>query len=195
MTTVASALAGQVSGLQVISSSGQPGAATSIVIRGANSIVGNNQPLYVIDGVPIISSYSGAPGAAALSKGGGSSRALDINPNIIKSVTILKGGAATALYGSRAANGVIEITTKSGHNGPMRVHISSKLRFDKAILEGEQNEYLTGQFGYFANGLPAGKGGYAGPGYVKNVSSNPQTIYSWGPRKGEVSQQVLMILV
>lgn len=194
VASVASALAGKFSGLKIVSSGGQPGAATQIVIRGANSITGNNQPLFVIDGVPIISSANGAPGAGALSSGSGSTRALDLDPSVIESVTVLKGGAATALYGSRASNGVIVITTKGGEEGPMRVNLSSKLRFDQAIMKGVQDEYLSGQYGYFANGLPTDKGGYASPDYISNVGTNPQTTSSWGPHKGDVPQQVLNAL-
>lgn len=183
-------LAGQTSGLRIISSSGQPGSAPRIVIRGANSITGNNQPLFVINGIPISNASSDNP-TSSLYYGSGSSRALDIDPSIIESVTVLKGGAATALYGARAANGVILIETKSGQKGPIRVNFNSSVRFDKAIMKGTQDEYLSGQNGCFANGLPLDKGGYAAPCYP---GSDPSTALSWGPHKGEVSQQVLNAL-
>ena len=109
LTDVTGAMAGKVAGLQVNTTSGDPGAASSVIIRGISSINGNNQPLYVVDGVPLQETTRQAMGHTR-AMGGLSS----INSNDIESMTVLKGAAATALYGSRAANGVIVITTKSG---------------------------------------------------------------------------------
>lgn len=111
-------LSGKVAGLQVQNTSTDPGSANSVVIRGFSSINGNNQPLYVVDGVPLqtttlTSSDDQLGGGHALAAGGISS----IAPQDIESMTVLKGAAATALYGSRAANGVIIVTTKSGKHG------------------------------------------------------------------------------
>ena len=115
MTDVTSALAGKVAGVQISASSADPGTANSVIIRGFSSINGNNQPLYVVDGVPLQQTSSLSQGhEGAL---GGIS---NINPNDIESMTVLKGAAATALYGSRAANGVIVVTTKSGKRGDGR---------------------------------------------------------------------------
>ena len=114
MTDVTSALAGKVAGVQINSTSSDPGQANSVIIRGISSINGSNQPLYVVDGVPLQQTqFSGTQKGQdefANAVGGVSS----INPNDIETMTVLKGAAATALYGSRAANGVIMITTKSG---------------------------------------------------------------------------------
>ena len=114
LTDVTSSLAGQVAGVQVNTTSSDPGQANSVIIRGISSINGNNQPLYVVDGVPLQqTSFTGTQkeqDAFQNAVGGISS----INPNDIENMTVLKGAAATALYGSRAANGVIMITTKSG---------------------------------------------------------------------------------
>jgi len=105
------ALSGKVAGLEVRQSSGMPGAPTTIFIRGARSFSGNNQPLYVVDGMPIVSgndydqNVTGAYHA---------NRTIDIDPNDIESINVLKGQVAAALYGLRATNGVIVITTKSG---------------------------------------------------------------------------------
>ena len=111
VTDVTSALAGKVAGVQVNSTSSDPGQANSVIIRGISSINGNNQPLYVVDGVPLQqTTFSGTQKGQdefANAVGGISS----LNPNDIENMTILKGAAATALYGSRAANGVIMITT------------------------------------------------------------------------------------
>ena len=120
LTNVTSALAGKVAGVQINSTSGDPGAANSVIIRGISSINGSNQPLYVVDGVPLQqTTFSGTQKEQEQftnALGGVSS----INPNDIESMTVLKGAAATAIYGSRAANGVIVITTKSGKKGSDR---------------------------------------------------------------------------
>ncbi len=119
-TDVTNSLAGKVAGVQINSTSGDPGAANSVIIRGVSSINGSNQPLYVVDGVPLQQTtftgeqseqdqFSNAVGGIS-----------NINPNDIENMTILKGAAATALYGSRAANGVIVITTKTGKRGESR---------------------------------------------------------------------------
>lgn len=106
---VMQALQGKVAGLQVQTTSNEPGSANNVTIRGLGSISGNNQPLYVVDGVPLASTtlFTGGRQVAA----GGVN---NIAPDDIASLTVLKGAAATALYGSRASNGVIIITTKSG---------------------------------------------------------------------------------
>ena len=115
VTDVTSALAGKVAGVQINSTSGDPGQANSVIIRGISSINGSNQPLYVVDGVPLqtatMRAYSQQNAIGGIS---------NINPSDIESMTVLKGAAATALYGSRAANGVIIITTKNGKSGNAR---------------------------------------------------------------------------
>jgi TonB-dependent SusC/RagA subfamily outer membrane receptor len=110
---ISSALSAKAAGVQVISSSGSPGASASVRIRGSRSITGDNEPLYVIDGVPVNNTSTGN-GIASVDV---SNRAIDINPNDIAKITILKGPSATVLYGSRAANGVIMINTKRGRTG------------------------------------------------------------------------------
>ena len=114
LTNVTSALAGKVAGVQVNTTSSDPGSSNSVIIRGISSINGNNQPLYVVDGVPLQqTTFTGSQKEQdqfANAVGGISS----VNPNDIENMTVLKGAAATAIYGSRAANGVIIITTKSG---------------------------------------------------------------------------------
>lgn len=111
-TNVTSALQGKVAGVTIQNTSSDPGAASSVIIRGFGSINGSNQPLYIVDGVPIQNSYTTTQGHA-MSLSGISNIASDD----IENMTILKGAAATALYGSRAANGVILVTTKSGKKG------------------------------------------------------------------------------
>ncbi len=110
-SNVADALAGKVAGVQVSSTSSNPGALSNIVIRGFSSVSGSNQPLYIVDGIPITNRQADASTTGVSMSAGGIS---NISANDIESLTVLKGAAATALYGSRAANGVILITTKQG---------------------------------------------------------------------------------
>ena len=113
---VMSALAGKVAGVQISATSSDPGASNSVIIRGVSSLSGSNQPLYVIDGVPLNNdSESSSDGLNSGFDFGNGANA--VNPDDVASMTILKGAAATALYGSRAANGVVMITTKTGQKG------------------------------------------------------------------------------
>ena len=107
---------GKTAGVQIASASGEPGAGVNIRIRGSNSIRSNNNPLFVVDGIPI-SGESTTPGGGDITNGENASRnPLNfINPSDIESISILKDASATAIYGSRGANGVVIITTKSGH--------------------------------------------------------------------------------
>ncbi|NJC26031.1 SusC/RagA family TonB-linked outer membrane protein [Neolewinella antarctica] len=121
---IVNAMQGQAAGVQVSSAGGGPGQAARIIIRGVNSIdpSADNQPLFVIDGIPISNE--------TLTVGGGgsrnvSNRVADINPNDIETLTILKGGAATALYGLRASTGAVVITTKRGKAGKVSIDYSS----------------------------------------------------------------------
>lgn len=160
LTDVTNALSGKVAGLTVNSTSGDPGQATSVIIRGVSSINGSNQPLYVVDGVPLSNTvsdpyYDSAQGGHVTSYGG----ITNVNPNDIESMTVLKGAAATALYGSRAANGVIVITTKSGKRGAGRnftISYDGGVQARKVgILPEFQNKYGQGWNGsqtYIENG-------------------------------------------
>lgn len=131
------ALAGKVAGVQVMGGGGTPGASSKIVIRGNRSFGGNSQPLFVIDGVPMDNSTSSLVAKdeaynTFLEQVNYSNRAVDINPNDIESMTVLKGPAAAALYGVRGANGAIIITTKKGKLGQKtKVEISSSVDFSK----------------------------------------------------------------
>ncbi|PKP34204.1 MAG: hypothetical protein CVU00_07915 [Bacteroidetes bacterium HGW-Bacteroidetes-17] len=126
---IVSSLAAKAAGLQVTSSSSNAGAASYMTIRGAASLTGNNQPLFVIDGMPISTepSYRGGTGQSGYYT---SSRSIDLNPDDIASLSVLKGGAATALYGLQASNGVIVITTKKGAlDQKMKVKLHSSVGF------------------------------------------------------------------
>ena len=108
------ALGGRIAGVNATSTATGPGGSTRVVIRGNGSLNGDNQPLYVVNGIPINNSNQGTPGTfGGIDRGDG---LISINPDDIESISVLKGGTAAALYGSRAANGVILITTKSGRN-------------------------------------------------------------------------------
>ena len=159
---VARVLSGKASGVQITAQSGTSGSATNVVIRGYSSINGNNQALFVVDGVPF-SSDTNAQGNF-LSGNVGSSRFLDLDPNNIESVNVLKGLAATTLYGEEGRNGVIVITTKtaSGLAGPKKTEITvmSSFHFNEiASMPDYQNEYGGGfdqSFGwFFSNWGPA----------------------------------------
>lgn len=123
------ALSGKVSGVEITNTGGAPGRSSRIVIRGVNSLDpgADNQPLFVVDGVPIDNSTIESSGTPR----GMSNRAADINPNDIESVNVLKGSAATALYGVRAANGAVIITTKKGKAGETQINVNSTVGFDR----------------------------------------------------------------
>ncbi|WP_299669162.1 SusC/RagA family TonB-linked outer membrane protein [uncultured Polaribacter sp.] len=146
------ALAGRVPGLNIGSTSGSPGASTNIVLRNITSISGNNKPLYVVDGIPM-NNTTFDPNEMA---GGGfsvrdldfSSRGNDFNPEDVESITVLKGAAAAALYGSDASNGAIIITTKKGTIGKGTVRFSNYLKFSKAYgYPDMQDKYANGAYG------------------------------------------------
>lgn len=130
-TNLADALKGKVAGVVISNASTDPGASSGVIIRGFSSLSGSNQPLYVVDGVPIndVSNFSDAlTGSYDFGRGSG-----DINPNDIETLTVLKGASATALYGSRAANGAIIITTKKGKEGKIAIDISSTVSFSEIL--------------------------------------------------------------
>lgn len=116
-------LQGRSAGVNVISTSGEPGADILVNLRGIGSISGDNQPLYVIDGFPVPATATAASGQTGGSRGNG---LVGLNPNDIESIDILKDASATAIYGSRAANGVILITTKKGKSGESTIEVTNK---------------------------------------------------------------------
>src|SRR5690606_13277828 len=130
-------------GVNITSTSNSPGSSSRVVLRGGSSIAGNNQALIVVDGVPIDNS-SVIGGSSSLASVDFGNRGNDINPDDIASVTILKGPAAAALYGSRASNGALIITTKTGKQGGGKTDISfsSSNTFSSILKLPEfQNEY------------------------------------------------------
>jgi TonB-linked SusC/RagA family outer membrane protein len=167
-TNIINSLQGRVSGTQITATSGAVGASSRIVIRGVSSLSGNNQPLFVIDGIPIDNANFGDTGNDGVNKGNG---AADINPDDIETLTVLKGASASALYGSRASAGVIVVTTKKGKKGErLSVDISNTTTFEAPLrLPDFQNKYGQGNAGQFKYVDGAGGG------------INDGVDESWGP--------------
>ncbi len=171
---ITNALQGKVAGVTVSQSSGMPGASSYMTIRGATSLSGNNQPLFVVDGMPIESNsiFVNAVTQDRVSGTDASSRSLDIDPEDIESVNVLKGPAASALYGLRASNGVVIITTKSGKGlkaDEGTITVSTSYTADVVTrLPKLQSTYAQGNNGNFSQG----------------------TSMSWGPRIDELGEYV-----
>jgi len=179
-TNLLDGLSGKIAGAN-ISKTGGPGSSTKVVLRGYGVIGGgNNQPLYVIDGLPFNDSRIGASSTSAASAHLDFGNALnDINPNDIESITVLKGTAASSLYGSAAKNGAIMITTKKGKNGKLRVDFASSVTFSEVgKLPDFQDKF--------------GQGWNATSYNVENGSWGPRldgTIRPWGSDLGTNSAQ------
>ena len=132
--TLLNSLSGKAAGVQIRRVSGDPGAGSTIRIRGANTISGASDPLFIVDGVPMNNSSNYNSGDGRGSRSGGvsnGSRINDINPSDIASIEVLKGASAAAVWGSRAANGVVVITTKEGQSGDAKITFSSSYSFDE----------------------------------------------------------------
>ncbi|MCB0585918.1 MAG: SusC/RagA family TonB-linked outer membrane protein [Phaeodactylibacter sp.] len=170
-----SSLAGRAAGVQVVSSGVGPGQSASVVIRGASSLSSNNQPLFVVDGIPVNNDTDSRTNTSGISSNMnidyGNSGA-EINPDDIESIAVLKGANATALYGSRAANGAIIITTKSGKKRKgIGVTFNSKTTFESVLASPEyQRVYGQGKNEQFAFVDGYGSGTFDG------------VDESWGPR-------------
>lgn len=137
ITSIDKAISGKMAGVQVGSSSGQPGATSQIRIRGYSSINASNSPLWVVDGIPVVS------GDVSIMTNTSNQQAI-INPNDVESITILKDAAAAAAYGSRAANGVIIVTTKSGKEG--KTSFDARAKMGVSWLQSDSDfRVMTGQ--------------------------------------------------
>lgn len=191
-TNVVSALSGRIAGVSV-TNVGPQGGSARITIRGANSIAGNNQPLFVVDGVPIDNSAPRNQGYGGIDYG---NTAGDLNPNDIESLSVLKGPNAAALYGSRAANGAIVITTKSGRNtrglgivATQDVSFETPLRLPSYQNEFGQGfdgefEYLDGNYGGVNDGVdeswgPALDQGFMIPQWNSPIVGGVRTATPW----------------
>ncbi len=166
LTTVEDGLRGNAAGVRVIQTSGAPGAEVTVRIRGNNSIQGNNSPLYVIDGLPIQGGLN------------------NINPNSISSIEVLKDASATSIYGARAANGVVIVTTKKGKNGESKIDISLNTGIENVT---KQLDVLNGiQYATIANEAAINDG--RDPTFDLNDLQNADTdwqdlLFSSGVRK------------
>lgn len=152
------ALSGKVPGVDISSTTAGPSGSTRVIIRGNGELSGNNQPLYVIDGVPMDNSQLGGAGQwGGYDMGDGIS---SINPDDIESMTILKGASAAALYGSRATHGVVLITTKSANKHGFGVEVSSSVDFVNQLskFDDYQREYGAGRNGELPVDFERGRG-------------------------------------
>jgi TonB-linked SusC/RagA family outer membrane protein len=179
--SVLNSLQGKVAGVQITGSSGGVGSSTRIVFRGGTSITGSNQALLVVDGIPIDNSQTDA-GDNLNNQVDAGNRGNDLNPDDIESVTLLKGPAAAALYGTRAANGALIITTKTGKSlkgKKFEITVNSSYNFETVLkLPEYQNEF--------------GQGGQGAPDSRENFSWGPRfdgKAHPWGQQVGD-SQRV-----
>ena len=185
------ALRGKTAGVQIVTQSGQPGAGGVVRIRGNSSILGSNEPLYVVDGVPL----SGGDAAEGVD-GVSSSPLTTINPSDIESMEILKDASATAIYGSRGANGVVMITTKRGKEGRFSANLNVSAGFQQighklelttpqqwAVMWNEAMDYLNNGVGkYDVNNLPA-QTDWIDAGYRTALLQNYELSFSGGTEK------------
>lgn len=175
---VMSSLTGKVAGATVTTASSGPGAAVRVVLRGNKSITGNNNALVVVDGVPYDNS-AGVQATGTSPNYGNSDGAANINPDDIESVNILKGPSAAALYGSRAANGAIIITTKKGRSGRYQIDYNGGISVDQvSMLTKFQNSYGRGSGGVTGVNVGESWGAKAegNSGNVRSVFENATTI-------------------
>ena len=163
-TNVINSLAGKVAGLIINETAAGPSGSTRVLLRGNTEMTGNNQPLYVVDGVPLDNTNFGSAGTAGgYDLGDGISA---INPDDIENMTVLKGPAASALYGSRASHGVILITTKKADKENFSVEYNGSLTLDSQLAKWDNIQQVYGM-------------GYNGD-YTRDASSG--TNMSWGPK-------------
>ena len=168
-SSLANAIQGKLTGVDIRQSSGAPGASSQIVIRGARSFDGNNQPLYVVDGMPITTKADFGTGDS-VTGANISDRSIDINPDDIESINVLKGQAASALYGIRASNGVIVITTKRGKAGQSKPQIVLNTNISAQSMSREFKHQQV-----YAQGNAIDKG------------YDPTSSQSWGPKIADLA--------
>jgi len=177
-TNVSNALAGKIAGVRVAGSNGATGSSSAIFIRGFTTFTGSNQPLFVVDGIPIDNGGGGAGtgvlGASATQTGvSNSNRGIDLNQDDIETITVLKGPAAAALYGSRAAGGAILVTTKKGKAG---VNRKNTITYNGSYNVVEVNRFPDYQNEYGRGTSLNAQGQPAAPVYQPNADQ-----LSWGP--------------
>ncbi len=186
MQSIDQALAGRAAGVQVTQSSGVPGSAPAVRVRGTTSLQGANEPLYVVDGFPI---YAGAGSGNAGTAAGSSniSGIANINPNDIESIEILKDASATSIYGARAANGVILITTKSGTVGNDKISFSANYGFQSVTKKMDVMDAY--QYAVLKNEAYTNEG--SAPIYssadLEEIKNNPELGTNWQDEVFEVA--------
>lgn len=178
-SSLANAIQGKLTGVDIRQSSGAPGASSQIVIRGARSFDGNNSPLYVVDGMPITTTPdfgtgNGVTGADL------SDRSIDLNPDDIESINVLKGQAASALYGIRASNGVIVITTKRGKIGQSKPQVVINTNISAQTMSRKYEHQDVYAQGNFVEGFTNDKGVWQNP-------YSPASSMSWGPKIADLA--------
>lgn len=194
------ALQGKMAGVNITGAGGSPGQSTKINIRGISSLTGNTQPLFVVDGVPFDNSVNsnttqGSSGEDAGRNTVFSNRAFDLDPNNIESISVLKGAAAAALYGSRATNGVIIVTTKAAKKGSrkgMEVNFASSLNFEEISGIPDYQDVYTQGSNQVYNGAFIGNWGAPFANHVDAINSKYGTnygksygVYTAGPNAGQ----------
>ena len=194
------ALQGQSAGIQVVQSSGRPGASSTIQIRGQSTFTGSSQPLFIIDGIPVSIDLDSESGGSIYGRGQAGNRGMDFDLTNIEEISVLRGAAATALYGSRASAGAVVITTKQGTPGqPIRFEYSTSYRMDNPILEGYVTDWAAGRDRLLCNGIREADGGYCQSGYPTDSGFETRTITSssypgWGPHRDSIPPEVVAAL-
>lgn len=195
------ALQGKMPGVNITGGGGGPGQSTKINIRGMSSLTGNTQPLFVVDGIPFDNSVNssetgqGSGGENSAQNTMISNRAFDLDPNNIASVSILKGAAAAALYGSRATNGVVIITTKAASKGTkkgMEINVTSSYNVEEISGIPDYQDVYTQGSNQVYNGGYIGNWGSPFPNHVDRINAEYGTsypksygTYTAGPNKGQ----------
>ena len=173
------ALSGKMPGVNIVGAGGAPGQGTKINIRGISTFTGNSQPLFIVDGIPFDNSVNASTGSSQNTVF--SNRAFDLDPNNIESISVLKGAAASALYGSRATNGVVVITTKAAKKGTkkgMEITYNGSVNFEEISgLPDYQNVYTQGSNQVY-NGAFIGNWGAPFPDHVDRINALYGTNYS-----------------
>ena len=195
-SSLVNGLQGKVSGVTIVNSGGAPGSSAIIMIRGGSSITGNNQPLFIVDGLPIDNSTSSSLQVAS------ANRASDINPEDIESISVLKGPAAAALYGIQAAEGAVIITTKKGKAGASVVTYSGSVSVDNILgtpdvqtLYGQGKQIVTATGTIIDTDSPLSWGNSTGGSPIFNniedffstaITTNHTVSYSGGSENGNI---------
>ncbi len=193
------ALQGKTAGVQVVQASGRPGASSRINIRGQGTFTGSGQPLFIIDGVPVSTDLDNE-GMNPLGTGSAGNRAMDFDMNNVAEISVLRGAAATALYGSRAAGGAVIITTKQGTLGSqLRFDYSTSTSLSTPIVDGYITDWAGGRDRLLCDGRLQSQGGYCQPGYPRtggfeNATLGGSGYPNWGPHKDSIPADVLSAL-